>query len=183
MPGEDISSDRWTQSARGILRQWINEQINTAVEDGQSISIPTLTSETIAHFRADGELIQRLMEEQLQPIVTQLVAQRVGHSRNYVLAGDRALPRHQFAQMAEQLAKRWERWIEHVGVLQVPVLSMTKTDLVQAAMERENQGRRELRMGALWRSLADQLKETECVGDRFTSEQIEQLYQSLEGEV
>lgn len=180
---DPIPATDYDQSARGRLRAWVAEQIEAAIAANESISTPALTTRAVEHFRTDPEFVEALMRERFTTTVYNVIVEKIGTSRRYIRHGDSATPREQFARLAEQLASRWDHWLEHTGAVSVPVLAMTKADLQAAAAERTRRGTQQFHVAALWRTLAEGLQDGERVGDRYTAEQIEQLYQSLEGEV
>jgi hypothetical protein len=161
-------------SGSHIIRRFVTERI---AETQAELSQPQLRDEAVAWLLSEPEVLQRFLLGQVGPIVYSLVQSQVARTRpDLMLLGTDVVPR---ANVKARGAKRWEQWLEHSGGRHVRAMLMSRSDCFQAAAERMLAADRSLILAKLWRGIGDALEEGECVGDKFTEQDLEDRLQQL----
>lgn len=165
-----------TQTARSRIR----EIVKIRIEDEDEISIPNLTDSLVALLRGDEEFMEEFVQSALRSEVYTQVAAAIGASRKLIQMGDVAMTKEAVEKRAQSFATRFLGWFEHSGSRHVRLMDMTREDLLVSAGERRKRGQREYRIAELWTQLAGGLEGGQRVEERFTAEQIEELYTRIE---
>lgn len=156
------------QTARQQVYAWVRGEL-----DGQTtVRLPELTDRMVAHFSTDAEFVSAWLSETLRPIAYDAVQRVIAGTRAYVIIADEAVPHEEAVRAIKAKRPRWQAFLEHAGDRHVRLFEMTRQDLLLAADEREKRGAAEMRLAALWRYLAEQLNDSETVGQHFTEAQI-----------
>lgn len=164
------------QTARQQVYAWVRGQMG-----GQaSFSLPELTDRMVAHFSTDKDFIAAWLGETLRPIAYDAVQRVCATTRAYVVIADEAVPHAEAVRAIRERRPRWQAFMEHAGDRHVRLLDMTRRDLLLAADEREKRGAVEMRFAALWRHLAQQMTDTETVGQHFNETQIEEIAKQID---
>jgi hypothetical protein len=152
-----------TATARGRMRSIVEGLI----EGRPELSLVEVANDARVQLEADPQFVAAFLSEYLPSAVYDVVQRLVAEQRQpkYRRKGESIRP------------SRFYEWYEHAGDRNIRVLDMTRDDLRLAAEEREQRGATELRLARFWRSLASKLKSGQTVGDRYTAEQIEAMYE------
>lgn len=77
----------------------------------------------------------------------------------------------------------WDRWLERdpASGRHVPILAMTKAQLLAAAREREGLAKTQVVRADFNRALANQLNDTQTVGDVWSTAEMDTLYARVRG--
>lgn len=161
-------------SSRSKVRQWVRESI----EGREEVRIPDLVNEAVKVFNKDRKFLTALANETLRDMVYELARTAVGNSRLITL-GDEAVNLEGVKRRARTHSV-FASWLEHAGDHHVRLLDMTREDLLVAADEREKRGQHEVRLAALWRTIANGLEGGQTVGSKYTAEEIEDMQAGLD---
>jgi hypothetical protein len=178
MPGtRDGGGGEEPVTARAQLRQWLAGEL----ADVDEVHIPTLRDKALAHFAGDGEFLRQLAAEALPTMVAEGARSVIGYRRGQValVVGDEVLTKNALVERAT--ASRFERWFEHAGTRHIKLTKMTKTQLEEAADERERVAGEHWRRAEFLRELAKRLEGTQTVEDVYDDEAIEQLLKEVTG--
>ena len=166
-----------TPSARRRVASWLREEIRGK----ETVVLTDLVAAAREHLGRDQDFLATLADELLPQMVYDLAQQTIANSRDTRLllgredaragAGKRVLP----PIPPGAVRVKWGQWLEHCGGRHLNLMTMTKADLEASATEREGRGRLELRLAAVWRTLAAGLKTGERVGDRFSEGEIDRI--------
>ena len=148
-------------------------------DDVDALRLPDLVDDVTRQIDLDEGLRWAVQRQVVDVFVREIVQRRVAQTRGLILMGDEVVSRAAFEARVVQRAKRFERWLEHAGDRHIQLLVMRKSDLLVAAAERERRGMDELKIAALWRSLAAGLTDTEQVGDHYSPDEIARLAERL----
>jgi hypothetical protein len=152
-----------TVTARGRMRALVESM----VEGRPEISLVEVANDARARLEADPQFVAAFLSEYLPSAVYDVVQRMVAEQRQ-----------PKYRRKGEEVRRsRFMDWYEHAGDRNVRVLDMTREDLRLAAEEREMRGATEYRIAALWRRIAGKLKSGQTVGDRYTAEEIESMYE------
>jgi hypothetical protein len=162
-------------SSRAKVRQWVREHI----EGEEEVRIPDLVNDAVRDFGKDRKFLTALANEALRDMVHDLVQSQVGRSRSLYLVGDTALDRKGIRKSARKQSV-FASWLEHAGDRHFRLMDCGREELLIAAEERAKRGNHDLGLAALWRTLAEQLEGGQVLREKFTPEQIEELYEGLE---
>ncbi len=174
--------------ARKTLQDWCRDRIAETLAMNEPINAPTLARLAADHFKDDAEWCADYLATTLVGVTYPIVRQAINETRGrYVEVGDEFIPREQVGDKARALTApalrrtAWEAWVENVrNGVDKPLLSMTRDDLAEAAVAREKRAAADIETARLWRRLAEKMKPTETVADRYTAEQIEAIKTELD---
>lgn len=169
-----------TTAGRITARAQIRAMVTDELEVRQEIHLTELARHIAGALRADPAFLERFMNETLVAAVYEEVRQAVGRTRNLVRNGDYAATTEVMEERRQRFTSRFATWFEHSGRRSVRLLEMTREDLQAAAEERRKRGRTELKIALLWDRLADGLEGGQTVGERFTTDEIEERYSAIE---
>ena len=161
---------------RTAVADWVNYQI----EEVQAVHVPTLARDALAHFEQDAEFVRQFFGLYGYQAIYEQVRSCVERTRGgWVPMGDEVVSRDELKVRAVKLSSRWESWLEHCGDRHINIMTATKADLLMAVAERRGRAATELGYASLYEQMADKLQPGETVSDRFTTEDIETLYQAV----
>lgn len=164
---------------RKQMRGWLRDEI----EGKDEIALPDLANRAVLHFATNPTFVQGFMEEQLQPIVHTMAQQVMAESRPTPVLSftDTVMTSEKFEEkVAAFKTTVWGNWMEHAGSRHVRLLRMDSTDLRMAAAERRGRGRTEFKFATLFDQIADGLEGGQVAEDRFTVDEIDALYRTIE---
>lgn len=163
--------------ARRRIREWLKAAL---AGDGPHDMV-AVQSACAKELRRDPEFVAAFLDEYLVYIVGQVaggMAHDVPRYRHNV--GARVLTteqlREEIAQEAESESASWARWITTDRGAPVPLLEMTKIDLLRAVDEKKRKGDVAYKDAAFFRAIADTLNDNEAVGDVWKAKDLEDLY-------
>lgn len=164
------------------VRARIRATVRVLLTDVDSASLPDVAREATDRLMEDTAFLQNEIRDLVQALAYEEARALAQSTRsNLIVMGDEVMTRQRAnAALAAKRASRWERWLEHVGDHHVKLLYMTREELIAAAKERRGRADTEMRVANLWDALADKLEGGQRVGERFTTEEIETMRQSLE---
>jgi hypothetical protein len=163
------------------LRRWIKEQ----VEDGDEFRMPEIAKAAVEEFENNVEFCRQFTRDNLYQVAYDLVQSTVAMTRgrsSFKRVGDSLVNERGLEQRRRQLRSRWAAWLEHAGGRTIRLAVMTKHDLLAAAAERRSRADEEVTRAAFMEQIAATLGETERVGERYTSDQLDELWRRLTGE-
>lgn len=161
-------------SSAGRVRQWIRTRLVGCTE----IHLPTLHEETVQWVLGQRGLTESLLRELMRDLVYDIVQRLVATTRkDLVFMGEDLREKEPMIQRA---ALKWARWLEHTQTKHVIAMEMTRQDCLEAAAQRFLQAERGLALGHLWAYIGEHLQDGERVRDRYTPEDVEQLFQSAQ---
>lgn len=166
---------------RKRLREWIAAQIT----GHDTVNLPDLADGAVDHFTSDEAFMASLAADILRPVVYQMGAQVLSATRHEAvinLGTDEVVTKSEFERRAEQVANRWTRWMEHNGSDYKQFMHLTKADLNEAASRREKRAQTELEIARFERRVAGSLAEDEVVEDQFTPDELETIWDEVNGE-
>ncbi len=168
--------ESWNQQ----LRRWVR----TEIEGVEAVVLPELADRGVELFSEKPAFVRGLMNEMLRPIVYEVAQTVLAETRGEPLVplGDEVVTRSEFKRRSGTMAARFARWMEHANGRHVNFMEMEKRDLVDAAAERERRAETELKVARFERRLAGPMKDGERVKDRYTPEQLAQLWEDVERE-
>jgi hypothetical protein len=159
-------------SAKAEIRRWIRQRLREETE----IKLPELAKEAELYFLADSFFTTKLIKETLTSLIYELVQALVGETR--YLVGEEVVDREGIKERA-RAHPVFEAWMEHANDRHIRFMEMTREQVLKAAEERERRGWHELQLGTLFRGVAAQLEEGEQVKDRFTAQEIDDMWQEM----
>lgn len=162
-------------------RARIRAVVADALELHNEVRLTDLAKQITSALRADPVFLERFIDEVLPSAVYDEVQRYVKRSRRLERTGDYAATAEVMEARRERFASRFASWYEHAGERSIKLLEMTREDLLLAAEARRKRGLTELKIALLWDKLADGLEGGQTVGERFTTEEIEERYSELEG--
>jgi hypothetical protein len=173
-----VTAARTDLSARAQVRAWIAQQIA-----GQSeVKVPELRAQVVEHFKGNASVMERLLAETLSGMIYELARAEISATRgkaNVIDHGDTVTTIDEVKGKAIKLRHKWDLFREYAGDRHVRLMDMTPADLQLAEQTRQARGDIEHEFAELWRRLRQPLEEGEAVGDRFTVEDIENIYQGI----
>jgi hypothetical protein len=163
-----------TRSYKQRLREILLEEI----EGESSVNLPQLANRVADIVRADEELASGLIAEVVRPYVYEQGVQLFAKTRNesVIELGDEVLGRSEFEARARTLSSRFERWMEHADGRYVNFMEMRKADLEEAARQRRSRATTELKVAQFELYLARNLQGDEKVGDRYTPDELDEMW-------
>lgn len=161
-------------TARSRVRTLIEETVGT----GGEVQVPVVAAQITETLKADRQFVEAYAAESLPSMVYEEVRRYLAYSRGITTS-----IKEEFDAKVEEGERRFKArfsdWMEHTGDRHVHLMDMTKADLRTAISERTTRGNREFTLAALWGQLDKGLKKDQRVGDKFTPEQIDGLYQNI----
>lgn len=183
---------RWTRrpkattTKRGMVdettkRQQIREWLKDQIEGKGSVDLPELVNKGTDHFLKDEEFVRGLVEDALRPLIYRMGIGIMQASRGerVIELGEEIVAQSEFQKRAKRLQSRWATWMEHAGDRYVRFMEMDKADLITAAEERLCRASTEAAIANFQKLLAGKLKKNERVGDRFTPEQLDDMWDEM----
>lgn len=178
---------------RSQLYTWARGLVQEYIEKGEGFERGDLVAQGVDHFADKEPFMQALLRSTLDEVLQGIIADvtrstRSGASRGGLAVGGQVISREHFERIvAKKLSARarvWAKFLENVGGKQVPLLEMTKEELLAAAKQRREQAGIETGYARLWEALAKDLGENERVRDRYDLEAIQRKQDAiLEAEV
>jgi hypothetical protein len=160
--------------ARDSLRDWLRAEIAKRKE----IKAPDLTTAAIQEFADDKQWLREFVDQDLRRMVYAEVNAVIRETRQ-----PRPIDSISFEALArDQQKNRIERWLdrmEHIGDKHMRLADMDRVPLQKAASIRFRIGNTNNSMGTLLMRLAGGLSGKEKVGEKFTDEQIEDLWTKI----
>jgi hypothetical protein len=159
-------------------KQQLKDILLDEIGDEFSINLPQLANRVAEIVRADEELSANLIDEIVRPYVYEQGVQIFARTRNEAVLelGDEVVGRSEFEARAKVLTSRFERWMEHAGGRYVNFMEMRRADLEEAAGQRKKRATTELKVAEFELYLARSLKGEEKVGDRYTPDELEEMW-------
>ena len=164
------------QTATEQMRAWVDER----VADESVVQIPAIVEEALTYLKRRKPLHDRLVDELFRNTLYELVKQTVRSTRRSYGDGGSAMSDEVLEDRAEHFASRFLGWYERSGDQHVRLLDMTREDLQLAAAERRDRGTHEYQLATLWERLAADLEGGQVVRERFTANEVEALYRSIQ---
>lgn len=161
-------------------RAWIEER----VED--HTSVPELAEGALAHFRKQPSFVDTFLDVALYGMLYEITKKvLMGTRHDAVLLGEEVVSRNEFEVRSYKLAKRFARWMEHAGEdHHVRLMKMSRRQLRVAIQERKGRIETEQRVVNLMERIEHDLtSDEEVVEDRFSAEDLAEMWQELESEV
>lgn len=166
---------------RAKVRAWIRE----VLEDVEELDMPALAEELVERIAMDAAVLRVY----LYPAVYEEVKSEVAMTRNrrggrrFLATGDKAMTEQELIRKAAVLESKWGRWLETVADHRtVLLLEMTRADLEAAATMRQERAQVDLDTAALLSALAERLGEGERVRQRWTPEEIETAWRTIQAQ-
>lgn len=166
----------------GEQRRQIRELVKEELEGKSSVVLPELTNSVVGKVMGDSDLLAAVVEETLRPYIYTVATQAMAATRQPVTLGDELMSREEFDKKTSVLSKRFERWMEHANGRYVQFMEMDKSDLEEAARQREARAGTELAIARFERMLAGKLRKKDKVSDQFTPEQLDELWDKANGD-
>lgn len=153
--------------------------LEAEIEGEASIVLPQLADRIAEMVLSDEELMSGLLAEIIRPYVYEQGKRIFAQTRNerVVELGDEVVARSKFEARARVVSSRFERWMEHADGRYVNFMEMRKADLEEAARQRKARASTEMAVVEFELQLARKLKKGEKVGDRFTPEQLDAMWE------
>lgn len=156
------------------IRAWIREHIS----DVDSVKAPEITQEAIEAFMDQEDVVRALLEEQIKPLVYELVMTEIKDTRRDAVidTNGHVVSRKSREQSAKQKWTRFQRWLEYDGMHHHRLLAMNKQQLQDAARTRRVRAKTEMDLARFMDVLAGGLEEGQTVEDAYTYQEIEAIY-------
>ena len=163
-------------SVRRDMAKWIRNRI-----DGENVvHLPDLAKEAGEHFGSDNGFVNRFFRQQFGTIFYEMVQSTVARTRSmHLMLGDDIVSQDEIRDRSMRLSAKWSNWLEHVGDRHIRLLSMSADHLYMAAQERRERAAIDIQRAELLEALAKQLEPGETVGDRFSDDDIERIWQHV----
>lgn len=164
---------------RKALREWLREEIDQQV----SIDLPDLADRAVAHFMQDKAFMAGVAKDIIRPAVYEMGVQLLARTRDEatIMLGDEAVTETEFERRAQRVALRWTRWMEHTGTDYRQFMRLDSAALTAAADRRVKRADTEKKIARFERLLAKNLEGKEVVEDRYTAEELEEIWMNLNG--
>jgi hypothetical protein len=159
-------------------KQQLRNILLEEIEGESSVNLPQLANRVADIVRADEELAAGLIAEVVRPYVYEQGVQLFARTRNesVIELGDEVVGRSEFEARAKTLSSRFERWMEHADGRYINFMEMRKADLEEAARQRRTRATTELKVAQFELYLARSLKGEEKVGDRYTPDELDEMW-------
>lgn len=177
--GKELLKRMDKPSRKQELHEWLNKEIAREIESSGACDVPALVNRAAEHFEKKASFMKELVAEILRPAAYQSARQIIKTTRKEeaVELGGEVVARSEFEQRAQS---RFERWIENIERgRDVRVLDMSKEDCVEARRNRLQRADHESELADLFGTLGAGLKKSQKVGDVFTADEIEAIYQRI----
>jgi hypothetical protein len=145
--------------------------------------MPDIAKAAVAEFKDDVEFCRRFVEDNLYQVAYSLVQDTVAATRGpgFKKIGDSLVNERGMEQRKQNMRSRWGSWLEHAKGRTVRLSAMTRSDLLSAAAERRTRADEELTRATFMERIAETLTGDETVGDRYSSDQLDEMWQTVAG--
>lgn len=166
---------------RKQLREWLKERI----ENRDSVNLPELADEATEFFSDKPQFVREAMAEMMHGYVYEMGQKILKDTRgeHVFMLGDEAVTDTEFKKRSKVLGKRFMDWMEHTGDDYERLMTLQAPQLTDAARARERQANTQLRVASFLRRVASGLSDGQRVEDRYSAEELEELWSGLEQEV
>lgn len=170
----------YRKKATEVFDEWLSEQLIGEA----SVDLPKLRDKAFAFFINNQDFVKQWFAETFPSSIYSRITSRLGQARQgWITLGDRVVSPSQFQQDAKVLGarfKRWDYWWESIGPGQtMRFMDMFPDQLLLMETNRRKSGQHEYIVADVAKTVRGSLKETQTVSDEFTSEMVEDIYQSL----
>lgn len=161
----------------------IRSLVDAKIASSGELKMTMVAHQIMDHFQASrsGDW-ERFKDERAYQSIYEIVVAAFGKTRkegDAVIVGETLLKTGEVERSARKLSQRWANWREHVDGLEINLLTMTKQDLLKAAAIRRQRAGVELVRASLWETLAEQMTDAQVVGDCYSADDIETIYQGM----
>lgn len=172
MPSDGVTT------ARLRIRVWLRDRVEGVPE----FEMPVIADECRDALLADVVFLRGPISDLVRAVALEEL-HRIGSDTRSgrIVAGTKVTTAERFiAQAQEKAQSRFAKWLEHSNGRVMHFMNMTSTDLILAATEREKRASTELNIARFERYIAGTLAEGQTVGAKFTSEQLGEIYTSIQ---
>ena len=172
-----ITQDGLT-SARLRIRRWVRDRMTGLA----AVSLPEIADAAREHFLADPTFLAGPIGDLIRVTAYDEAGSFCADTRaGMVLFGEEAVAREAAREHVRTRLPRnpFVTWMEHAADRVLRLMDMTSAELDVAAAERERRGKTELLLAKTWRAIAARLDGDEPVRDRFTPQEIAELYRTI----
>lgn len=165
-------------NSRVALRQWIKGQVET----GDEFRMPDIAKAAVAEFEGDDEFCRQFVRDHLYSVAYDAVQMTVALTRGkgFKRVGDLLVNQQGIEERRKQLRSRWASWLEHSRGRTIRLPQMTRLDLIEAARERRGRAAEEVNRARFLEELAAKLEDGQTVGDRFSTDDIQVLWEAID---
>lgn len=166
--------------AYAVIRKWVKVEM----DGDEPVNIPALCDAGADYFIEKPDIVRAVYRPAMRELIARFARDEAHASRNgskpKVVVGDDVVTRGELRGRGEKLACRWERWLEHAGMQHLRLRKMCREEVLIALSERRKRVNTELVTIGFLGDVVEALKPGEVVGERFSDEELERLYQSAE---
>jgi hypothetical protein len=158
---------------RTIIRRWVEAELEAA----EAIELPAVRDAVVRRLLANPALVQRALTALVGPTVYEVARVVLAQRRDLVPTGpERYETPARLAERLTRLTDRWQQWLEKGVTVHVPVVRMTRADLLAAAERRRHVAAHHTGVAAFFEALAHQLRDGQVVADVFSETELDHLY-------
>lgn len=161
-------------NARQLLRTWLKTHVGD-----DDYEVDAVVEAACEQFMRDPKFLKAYAVETFGSFVRDVLG-AIRHTNRMYALGESVVTEETFSSRVEDFQQRFAKWQEMAAPGRVvSLMHMTKTELLFAADRREVMGIENLRRAALCRTLATRLRKNETVADRWSSEELHDLYDRI----